>query len=634
MVLIETMLPEKKGALTAIILISAVFLGFALFTDLPALHQGFLTADQAAYYSIASSLAYDHDLEYTKKDLVRYQEQFWAGPQGVFLKRIKTPAGDKLFFAKSMAYGLFAAPFVRVFGPNGPLVFHAILIFLLLMMGSSYFALRNSPGLSVLKIGTFLFASVASAYTVWIAPDFFNLFCVFTVLFLWLYKLRKTEETTTAQKVTVETAASASSPTETAPAAPPKTHRPRWTAFLLSDGSDYLAAAVAGIAAYAKPPNVAVFGPLLLWTLLKKRPGKAVLLVVIFALAFGVLFGTNFLLTGDWNYQGGERKSFYYSFPYERPELTFDTAPGKLMTTDGYLERALYPAKFVPINLFYFVFGRFSGMAWYFFPAILALILFFLGRKSLDRWLLLIAIAGEILIYVILMPDNFGGGGGSLANRYFLGIYPLFFFLPQLGIKPRHIATEWAAAALLIAPILISPIQAAHAPADRAKHFPFTLFPVELTLINDLPTNTNPAAFRQQWGEPLFDDRFLYFLNDNYNPKHREENGWWTLGDRKLEFILRTAVPVKEVVFHLLNSPRLENEVTIWMAGQKKTIILGSQQKGDLRFAVGDGFQVRHAHMYRVRIKASASSSPYFEDEKSDEKRWLGVFFTPELISP
>lgn len=624
MVLIGTMLPEKKGALTAVVLISAVFLGFALFADLPALHEGFLTADQAAYFSIASSLAYDHDLEYTKKDLVRYQERFWAGPQGVFLKRVKTPDGEKLYFAKSMAYALFAAPFVRVFGPNGPLVFHAILIFLLLLMGSSYFGLGNKPGLSLLKTGTFLFASVAGAYIVWIAPDFFNLFCVFTVLYLWLYKHRKTEET------------AAPVPASPAPASPAeqKKLRSRWTTFLLSDGSDFLAAAIAGIAAYAKPPNAAVFGPLFLWTILKKRPGKAALLLLVFVLGFGALFGTNFLLTGDWNYQGGERKSFYYNFPYERADLTFDTAPGKLMTTDGYIERALMPVKFVPVNLFYFFFGRFSGLAWYFFPALLALILFFIGKKSLDRWLLLAAIFGEILIYVVMMPDNFGGGGGSLANRYFLGIYPLFFFLPRLRIKVGHIATEWAAAAVLIAPILLSPIQAAHAPADRAKHFPFTLFPVELTLINDLPTNTNPTAFRQQWGEPLFDDRFLYFLNDNYNPKHREENGWWTLGDQKLEFILRTAVPVKEVVFHLLNNPRLENEVTVWMAGQKKTISLGSQQRGDLTFKVGGGFVARKAHMYRVRIKASKGASPYFEDNQTDEKRWLGVFFTPELRTP
>ncbi len=241
------------------------------------------------------------------------------------------------------------------------------------------------------------------------------------------------------------------------------------------------------------------------------------------------------------------------------------------MTADGYLERALRPAKFVPINLFYFIFGRFSGMAWYFFPAFLALVFFFLGRKTLDRWLLLAALTGEILIYVILMPDNFGGGGGSLANRYFMGIYPLFFFLPGADLRPKRLAAEWAAAALLIAPILVSPIQAAHAPADNAKRFPFTYFPVELTLINDLPTNTNPAAFRQRWGEPLFDDRFLYFLNDNFNVKHREENGWWTLGDCARPNSSSDLGPGEGNRLPRPNNPRLENKVTVWVGGRRKT---------------------------------------------------------------
>ena len=306
------MLTERKGALTAAALISAVFLGFALFADLPVLHEGFLTADQASYFIIAQSLAYDYDLEYTKKDLTRYKEQFWAGPQGLFLKRVKKPDGEKLYYAKSMAYALFAAPFVRVFGPNGPLVFHAGLIFLLLLMGFSYFALGNSPGLSVLKIGTFLFASVAGAYTLWIAPDFFNLFCVFAVLFLWLYKHRKGEAgegQATSGGMKLPEAPEASSR---------KTFRARWNSFLLSDASDYLAAGVAGIVAYAKPPNVAVFGPLLLWTILKKKWGKAALMLLVFVLVVGALFGTNILLTGEWNFQGGDRKSFYSTHPESR----------------------------------------------------------------------------------------------------------------------------------------------------------------------------------------------------------------------------------------------------------------------------------------------------------------------------
>ena len=231
MVLIETMLSDKKDALTAVLLISAVFLGFALSADLPALHAGFLAADQATYFSIAQSLAYDHDLEYTKKDLIRYKERFWAGPQGLFLKRVMTPAGEKLYFAKSMAYALFAAPFVRIFGANGPIVFHALLVALLLLMGLAFFSLHNRPGLSLLRIMTYLCASVAGAYALWIAPDFFNLFCVFTVLFLWLYKHRRAEGGT------------ADAPPEKTPGR--KSWSGRWTAFLLSDASDYGAAAVA-----------------------------------------------------------------------------------------------------------------------------------------------------------------------------------------------------------------------------------------------------------------------------------------------------------------------------------------------------------------------------------------------------
>jgi len=632
------MLTERKGALTAACLITAVFLGFALFADLPVLHQGFLTADQASYYIIAQSLAYDHDLEYTKKDLTRYKEQFWAGPQGLFLKRVKKPDGDKLYYAKSMAYALFAAPFVRVFGPNGPLVFHAGLIFLLLLMGFSYFAMSNSPGLSVLKIGTFLFASVAGAYTLWIAPDFFNLFCVFTVLYFWLYKHRRTEDNADSGASPSGTGMPSSASTT---CRPKKSFGDRWQAFILSDASDYLAAGVAGIVAYAKPPNVAVFGPLLLWTILKKKWGKAAVMLLVFVLVVGALFGTNILLTGEWNFQGGDRKSFYATaptegFPLERSEFTFEAITNaEEMSADGYFKHAFsFSPALIPINFLYFIFGRFSGMAWYFFPAILALIFFFLGKKSLDRWLLLVAILGEILIYVVLMPDNFGGGGGSLANRYFMGIYPLFFFLPRLKIKPAGIVVEWAAAALLIAPILLSPIQATHFPSLHAKHFPYTLLPVEMTLINNLPTNAEPSAFRLQWGEPKFEDRFLYFMNDNYHPKHASEDGWWTRGDRKLELLLRTWVSVKEVVFHVLNGPRPENEISITLNGKTKRIILAPLQRGELRFPVGGGFQVKVSHIYRVKIKASKGSTPYFQSEKNDEKRWLGVFFTPEIISP
>ena len=604
------MLQDARGAWAALLLISLAFLGFALFANLPVLHQGFLFADQAVYFSMAQSLAFDGDIEYTKKDLVRYMEDFAAGPNGIFLKRVKKDGQEKLFFAKNFAYPLFAAPFVRVFDSNGPLVFHAVLLFLLLLMGFSYFSLANSPGTSLLRVLTFLFASVAGVYFLWIAPDFFNLFLVFTVLFLWLYKVRWQDQGR--------------------PAAGAAT--PRWQRFLLSGSSDYLAAFIAGIAVYSKPPNIAVLGPFLLWTLLKKKYARAAGILLGFALSFGILFGTTYLMTSDWNYQGGDRKTFYYSFPLEKDGVTFDNT-GWTMTATGYVERVLRPVKFVFYNIFYYVFGRFTGITWYFFPAVLFLILFVLGKKSFDRWLILAALSGEILIYIILMPDNYGGGGGSLGNRYFLGIYPLFLFLPDIKIKTKEFLVAWGMAALFIGQILLAPLQSSARPSTHGKKPPFTLLPVELTLINELPTNTNPSAFRQQWGSPSYDDRFVYFLNDNFNRKDPGEEGWWTLGDRKTDFILRTFFPVKEVVVHLLSNPRLSNRITVTVEGRTQHVLLGASEKATLRFPVGNGFQDRQAHLYRLKIKADKGSIPYFENESSQERRRLGVFFELEVTA-
>jgi len=605
------MLPERRTTLAALGLVSFFFLSFSLVINLPVLHQGFLFADQAVYYAMSQSIAYDGDLEYTKKDFLRYKEDFEAGPNGLFLKRVKANGREKLYYAKNLAYPLFAAPFVRIFGPNGPLVFHSLLLFLLLLMGFSYFSLVNSPGISLLSVVTFLFASVAGVYFLWIAPDFFNLFFVFSALFLWLHKLQWRE--------------AANAPEGASPG--------RIQRFLLSGRSDYLAAFLAGIAVYSKPPNILIMGPIILWHLLRKKYLKSLGLILSFALSLGVLFGATYLLTSDWNYQGGERKSFYYQFPLEKEGITFDTAsPSIAMSTDGYISRSFLPAKFIFYNIYYYVLGRFTGIAWYFVPVLLFFILFVLGRKSLARWLILAAAAAEILVYVVMMPDNYGGGGGSLANRYFLNIYPLFLFLPEAKIKGREVFATWAIAAVFIGQILITPFQASAHPATHAKRLPFTLLPVEMTLINNLPTNTSPPAFRQQWGHPLFDDRFLYFLDDNFNVKHPDDDGWWTLGDRKADFILRTFFPVKEVVVHLLNNPRLSNEIAVAVEGKTQKVTLGPKQNGTLRFSTANGFQIGDSHQYRLKIKAAKGSRPFYESESSLEKRWLGVFFELELI--
>jgi hypothetical protein len=600
---------EKKTAQIVAAVVFLFFLGFSLSVNLPVIYDGFLFADQAVYYSMAQSIAFDRDLEFTKKDLARYYPDFNAGPQGIFLKKGRD---GRIFFAKSFVYSLFAAPFVRLFGSNGFLVFHSILLLLLLLMGFKYFSLSGPPLSALLLVLTFLFASVAGVYFIWMTPEFFNLTLVFAILFLWLYKMRIKERAADGPPAALPTG--------------------KLEAFLMSDTTDYLAAFLAGIAVYTKPPNAALLGPLLLVTLARRKVLKAGVMVLSFLLCIALLFSAKSILStdwSDWNYQGGERKAFYYEFPFGDKGQTFDTV-GSAMTSEGYFDRSLLPPKYIALNLFYYFFGRFTGAAWYFFPSLLFLFLFFRGRRDLARWLLLAALAAEILFYIVIMPTNFGGGGGSLANRYFMHIYPLFLFLPDFKIKKRHIVVPWLVAALFISQILINPFRGSGYPATHAKRFPIKALPLEMTLVNEWPTNTNPWGFRIPIGTPP-NDGYLNFLDDNFF-KRLEPTGNWTYWDRECEMVLKTGQPLKEIVIRLLNSPRLENEIRVKVEGRTQRITLGSKQWGTLRFPVGDGFTMKTTHLYHIKIKAAKGSIPHYEDEDNLERRILGVFFEMELI--
>jgi hypothetical protein len=597
------MIEERRITQYALLLIFLFFLGFSLFINLPELQKNFLFADEAIYYSMTQSLAQDGDLKYTKNDLNRYYQVFLSGPLGIFLKKGKD---GQIFYAKSFAYPLFAAPFVKIFGYNGFFVFHSLLLLLILLMGFTYFSLSNKPALSLLFVLTFLFASVAGVYFIWISPDFFNLFLVFSTLFLWLYKLKYKEKNNQEER------------------------KNKFQGFLQSNWTDYIACALVGIAVFSKPPNVVLMGPMVLYTLYKKKFLKSALMILIFLLTSGLFWGTNYLVTGDWNYQGGERKTFYFKYPLEREGMTFDSL-GHKMSTEGYGQKHLLPVKVIIYNFFYYFWGRFTGIAWYFFPALLFLILFFLGKKRFYQWLILAALAGEILIYIILMPDNYAGGGGAVANRYFLNIYPLFLFLPGLKRSFKEIGLNWIVASVFISQILISPLRHSHFPATHAKKFPFKILPAELTLVNNLPTNTNPYAHRQEVGTSP-NIGWLHFLDDNFHPK-LEPDGFWTRGPYTAEIILKTYYPVKKLNFQLLNNPRMRNEITVKVGRAKKKITLGKKQWGNLSFVPGNGFQTsKWIHLYKIKIKASKGSLPYYEDEKSDERRFLGVFFKIEII--
>ncbi|MGH9176587.1 MAG: hypothetical protein ACRD1H_19620, partial [Vicinamibacterales bacterium] len=195
--------------------LGVMLIAWALTVNFPSVAGGFF-GDASTYYSLTYSLAEDFDFEYRYEDVVRVWREFPSGPEGIFLKRGRDVQGvrlisaipfvqidgpsdwdiNRLYYAKSFIYPLFAAPFVWLFGTNGFLVFHALLMTLCFSCAYAFLVARSRPVPALLFAGVFLTASVAPVYMVWLTPEFFNLAFVLFAYFFWCYKEVVAESTT------------------------------------------------------------------------------------------------------------------------------------------------------------------------------------------------------------------------------------------------------------------------------------------------------------------------------------------------------------------------------------------------------------------------------------------------------
>jgi hypothetical protein len=610
-----------------VIAILCLYGGLALTVDVPRASMG-IFSDEATYYMMGHSLAQDGDLTYRREDLVRVWREFPSGPAGVFLKRGKDvidwglmlrppfvwtraqpdPDRSRLFYGKAFIYPLAAAPFVRVFGTNGFLVLNAILLALVVWCGYLFLHATMRPAIAASLAGAFVFASVVPVYAVWIAPELFNFALGGLAYFCWLYK----------------------------EVAPPNRIRGR-SRWLLGSASDVAAAALIGMAAFSKLPNALLMPPIVLWQIWRRQWGRAALSSAVFALACAGLFGINTAISGEWNYQGGERNTFYWEFPFQTADSGFEVGAAK--SRDEPLTEIIFdPAVFwtnLRHNLFWYFTGRYSGLVAYFFPALFAMaaFLFAARRRPLWAYLVLAGALAQVLFFVIVTPYTWMGGGGSVGNRYFIGAYGVFLFLTPPIRSAALAALPWIVGGFFMAKLVLNPFETSMHPGRYADHGPLRWLPVELSNANDLPINTDTTRVRvwfgdnEEQGDPGFQ---IYFLDDKAFGREADRS-FWTKGSSRAQFMIKTDRPMKRLVLTLTAGP-VPTRVTASLSGRRQDASLqpgGSQQ---IAFAMDAGFP--YQGRWPVWIASVSSSNgfvPIFEGDGTDT-RYLGVRVKPTLV--
>jgi len=615
------------------ILAAAILLiygSLAVSIDFPSTSNG-IHSDEATYYMMGHSLAEDGDLTYRKEDLVRVWREFPSGPSGVFLKRgidileaglmrrppfvwtrvQNDPDQTRLFYGKSFAYPLAAAPFVMVFGTNGFLVLHAFLMSAVVLCSFLFLHARMPAPTAALLAGAFTLVSIVPVYFVWIEPDLFNFALGLIAYFCWLYK-----------------------------EVVPPSHVTRRTAWLLGGRSDLVAAVLLGIATFSKPWSALLFPPIVLWMLYRRRIGHAVATSIVFLAVTIGFFGVNMAISGDWNYQGGgpNRATFYWEFPFQTEKSGFQVGAEK--ARDEALAHIIFNRSVFWLNLthnfMWFFIGRFAGLVPYFFPAVFALLAFLAAprRRPLWQYFVLIAALGQILTFIISVPYTWNGGGGSVGNRYFMGAYGAFLFLIPPISRPLLAMVPWAIGALFTAPLILNPFATSSQPGNHTKSGPFRWLPPELTLVYDWPINNQENRVRKWFGDipperatPGFQ---IYFFDDNSYLDAGKT--FWVRGESTAEYLIKTDRPMKKLILTLTAGPEPVSSVArLGRQSQRVSLQPGEEQTVD--FDLGEGYPYQGQWpVWVASISADRGFAPLFHDPQSTDTRYLGVRVKPILI--
>ena len=451
-------------------------------------------ADSSTYYLQISSIVNDHDIQYQPIDIQRaLLNKFDDLPTGLLL--IKTDDGN-YFYGKEFSYALLASPFFALLGNHGILFFNALMFWLMILIGFFYLSKKgNSQILSFFTSLIFFILSTALVYLFWIHVEIYNMFLItIGIYFGSLYIDDQKKEK-----------------------------------YLI------LSALIFGLATVAKLPNFLLFLPFLCYVLYTQQFKRAISVLLIFLIPILFIYGFFYLETGSISFYGGDR--LYYSFEYpfidgynnfnEIGQPAFSVEEGRisaLITTDVLTKS--------PHNLFYYFFGRFTGMIWYYPLTVFALVSFVIGlvyikkqkienssilsilKKNPTQYLVFIGIILNILFYIIIIGNNYLGGQHAIGNRYFY-IFPAFLFLIA-KIDLKVIIPFIIVALFTVFPVISDPVGTSQRPENHTFRSPYTFFPVEYSQINNLPLWTR-TYISSDYSIYDIDGNGIFSFNQNFN---------------------------------------------------------------------------------------------------------------------
>jgi len=223
----------------------------------------------------------------------------------------------------------------------------------------------------------------------------------------------------------------------------------------------FLAGALLAVAGAFRPFYLALLLPAALAAFWEERRRPALLGLVAGALAVLLVAALGQLASGgSWSGYGGERGGFYPRTGY--PEVDFPASQWSSVlrqwgNTSWLQEGGVDPSwdpKLMAWNSLYFLAGRNVGVLPYFLPLLAGLLA--LGRDR-GRWALPLAVGVAALGFLVLRPFNFYGGGGAIANRYFLPLYPAFWFLAGRPLSARWTVPVVALSGVFLYPLWLHP---------------------------------------------------------------------------------------------------------------------------------------------------------------------------------